>query len=192
MSMLFLASLNACGSSASTTTNPADTGLVQYSRNVSVLKALDRYSSANYATNFLWWDSSGRVAEFRESTGNVRALLFWNTKCAPCVQAAQTLQALSLEFVDSPFVALGVTTREEITGREAVPVIQQFVDSLGIQYQQILGQRELSYAYEGIESLPTIFFVSREGLNLKRLSLKLDEATLRAEIHSALRFLPPR
>jgi hypothetical protein len=185
--------LGGCGLfTAATVINPADTGGSAYSRSVSIVKTLDRYSSANYATNFLWWDSTGKTVELRDSFGNVRVLLFWNTKCGACVDAAFTLESLRKEFIDSPVVMVGVTLKEELTPREAVPEVQRVVDSLSIQYQQIVGQQEMSYAYEGVDVLPTVLFVSREGLNLKRLSGKLDQPQLRRELLTALKFSPPK
>jgi peroxiredoxin len=163
-----------------------------YHGNVSMLKSINRLSSAHYATTFWWWDSLGKQMGLSDYYGSVIVLHFWNTDCKVCLDDQTDVAQLTQSLKDSGVVALGVVLKESGSSKTLVDSVYQNVRSRGITYQQIIGNNELSYAYEGIEMLPTTVIISREGRVLATLAGRQNRSALDREIRKAMYYEAPK
>jgi hypothetical protein len=163
-----------------------------YHGNVSMLKGINRLSSAHYATTFWWWDSLGKQQSLSDFYGSVIVLHFWNTDCKVCLDDQTDVAQITRALADSGVMALGVVLKEAGPPKTLVDSVYQNVRGRGITYQQIIGNNELSYAYEGIDLLPTTVIVSREGRVLATLAGRQNKSALEREIRKAMYYEAPK
>ncbi len=160
---------------------PLDTSR-SFARSVSLLGEFDRIGTINLATSFTWWDSTGAVRQLRENYGRVMAIYFWNDSQPWSVNTVKQLQQARLAMQDSDVFYLGVLTGK---GKDSSAVwkSQRTCDSLGVDFQQVLGNNELNYAYGGINTMPTLFIVARNG----KVHQTLEGQKTRKDFESAIK-----
>jgi hypothetical protein len=169
-------------------TGPLDTSRA-FARTVSLLKQFDRVGTINLATSFMWWDSTGTVRELREHYGQVMAILFWNDTQPWSIVMENQLRKAKLALKDSNVYYVGILTGK---GRDSSAVwkAQRNIDSLGVDYQQIIGNSELNYAYGGINTMPTLFVIARNGKVHQTLEGQRAASEIEAAIRKTLSFVP--
>lgn len=196
---ILLFGLNACaifqsgseGSSDRVITSKLDTSRY-FARNVSIVRGFDRVSTMNVATSFSWWDSNGVLRELNQNFGNVLVLYFWNTSSPLSMSTSQELLAAKQALKDSDVVFVGITLKEKSFDSTTVWHVQSIADSLGMTFQHVIGNSELSYSYSGIDVLPTVVIVNRYAKIHERLlgnqkSPAIIEAVRKALIYKPLR-----
>ena len=169
-------------------TNPLDTSR-SFARSVSLLKEFDRIGTINLATSFSWWDSTGAVRQLRENYGRVMAIYFWNDTQPWSINTESQLQKAKLALKDSYVFYVGVLTGK---GKDSSAVwkAQKIIDSLGVDFQQVIGNSELNYAYGGINTMPTLFIVARNGKVHQTLEGQKTSGELEAAIRKTLSYEP--
>jgi hypothetical protein len=167
---------------------PLDTSRA-FARSVSLLKEFDRIGTINLATSFTWWDSTGKVRELRENYGRVMAILFWNDTQPWSITTEKQLQKARLALKDSDVYYIGILTGK---GRDSASVwkAQRNLDSLGVDYQQVIGNSELNYAYGGINTMPTLFLIARNGKVHQTLEGQKPSSEIEAAIRKTLAYEP--
>jgi hypothetical protein len=160
-----------------------------FARTVSLLKEFDRIGTINLATSFTWWDSSGSVRQLREHYGQVMAIYFWNDTQPWSVNTEKQLEKAKLAVQDSDVFFLGVLTGK---GRDSSAVwkAQRNIDSLGVSFQQVIGNSELNYAYGGINTMPTLFLVARNGKVHQTIEGQKTSGDIEAAIRKTLNYVP--
>lgn len=126
-----------------------------------------------------------------ENYGTVMAILFWNPSQSWSVKTATELLKAKAALHDSAVVYLGVTMGGA-RDSSAVWGTQRIADSLGIAFQQIIGNSELGYAYGGINAVPTLFMVAKTGKVYQTLEGAQSAAQIEAAIRKTLSYLPIR
>lgn len=167
---------------------PLDTSR-SFARTVSLLKEFDRIGTINLATSFNWWDSTGAVRQLRENYGRVMVIYFWNDTQPWSINTEKQLQKAKLALQDSDVFYLGVLTGK---GKDSSAVwkAQRIIDSLGVDFQQVIGNSELNYAYGGINTMPTLFLVARNGKVHQTLEGQKTSGELEAAIRKTLAYEP--
>jgi thiol-disulfide isomerase/thioredoxin len=153
---------------------------------------MDRLASTIYATNFEWWDSTGRVGQLHDYYGKTVVITFWGTWCDGCAGDMDDLAALQKTYKDSNVAFIGITLREPGTFNEVLAHVAQYCTDHGIAYQQVIGNSEFAAAYGGIYQLPTTILLTKEDRVLETLTGKQGKAKLEAEIRKTMAYEPPR
>jgi hypothetical protein len=164
---IYFAVLQSCAPTSTITTGflppnvPRDTIGPNYLHNVSQIKYWDRISSADHATNFAWWDSTGKVHEMYEFYDKVVVLNFFGTWSPPALQQLAIIDSARATG-DTNVLNIGIAMREGVTGGKAVIRLDSIARALGIKYQILIGSRDFGFTYSGIDVVPTTFVITRK------------------------------
>jgi peroxiredoxin len=161
-----------------------------FARNVSALRGFDRMTTLDLSTNFSWWDSTGTVRDLRQSHGIVTVVYFWNTSSEWSRSTAANLSVALDRLRDSSVRYIGVLHAEGKSDSAAIWRVQKVVDSLGLNFQHVIGNNEFSYAYGGINVLPTTFVIARTGRIYQTLEGQRTQQQLEEAIRKTLSYTP--
>src|SRR6266540_2038598 len=108
---------------------PASTGIdsntPKYLHNVSQIKAWERMSQANRATNFSWWDSAGNVHEMYDYYDKVVVLTFFGTWSQASVTQLASIDTV-IRSGDTNVMIIAASLREGVFNGKAVLYIDSF------------------------------------------------------------------
>jgi thiol-disulfide isomerase/thioredoxin len=125
----------------------------------------------------------GRVS-LEELRGKVVMLDFWATWCAPCAAEMPTLTKLAGEYEPSGLVFLAANRDDAGAAPELVKgFVAHRAPNLGKSVVFADDQMAASY---GLQALPTLYFIGRDGRVLESHSGYASESHLRRQIESAL------
>jgi len=110
------------------------------------------------APDFSLKDSEDKEVHLSDYLGNVVALNFWATWCAPCRIEAPWLNDLQLKNAAKGFSVIGISMDEQ-----GWPVVKPFLSKLKVNYRVLIGNRRTSHLYGGVDVLPTTFLIDRAG-----------------------------
>jgi cytochrome c biogenesis protein CcmG/thiol:disulfide interchange protein DsbE len=110
------------------------------------------------APDFTLKDDMGRAVKLSDYKGKIVLLNFWATWCGPCKLEIPWFIEFEQRYKDSGFAVLGVSMDEE--GWE---VVKPYVEKAKMNYRIVIGNDSMAQQYGGVDSLPTSFFVDREG-----------------------------
>ncbi|HEY8786811.1 MAG TPA: TlpA disulfide reductase family protein [Candidatus Limnocylindria bacterium] len=130
------------------------------------------------APDFEWMGEDGQTLRLSSYRGRVVVVNFWATWCPPCRQEMPILQRVAASEPD--VVVLEVDLMEP--GDKA----RSFLDSLGLDRLQPVfdGDGATTRRY-GVLSLPSTFFVDKDGI-IRHLELtQMNEERMRNGIHKA-------
>jgi thiol-disulfide isomerase/thioredoxin len=130
------------------------------------------------APDFEWTGTDGQTLRLSSYRGKVVVVNFWATWCAPCREELPALQRVAASEPD--VVVLEVDLMEP--GDKA----RSFLDSLGLdRLQPVLDGDGATTRRFGVLSLPSTFFVDRDGV-IRHLELtSVSEAQIRNGIKKA-------
>lgn len=121
-------------------------------------------------------DLAGKTVNLKDYRGKVVLVDFWATFCAPCVKSMPKLQKLQDQHAAKGLVVLGVATDEE-----GEKVVRPFVAKTKVTYPILIDNAAAWKAY-GVETLPALFLVDRNGQIVKRFGGGTDHKTIEAEV----------
>jgi thiol-disulfide isomerase/thioredoxin len=130
------------------------------------------------APDFEWTDLDGKTLRLSSYRGKVVVVNFWATWCLPCREEMPALQRVAASEPD--VVVLEVDLMEP--GDKA----RSFLDSLGLdRLQPVLDSDGATTRRYGVLTLPSTFFVDRDGV-IRHLELRqMTEAMIRTGIQKA-------
>lgn len=157
----------------------------KYLQNVSQIQYWDRISTADQATGFAWWDSTGATHELSEYWNKVVVLNFFGSWSAPCASQIAELQKLRSQQHDSNVVYIGVTQREALAAGKAVAYIDSLAHARAIDYQLLIGTRDFGFTYGGIDVVPTTFVINSRRKIVSTFEGEVPASALAAAIAKA-------
>jgi len=107
--------------------------------------------------DFTAFDLEGNPVKLSDHLGNIVVLNFWAIWCAPCRSEMPALETIYQEYRDRQVVILAVNVSESATD------IAAFAQQNHLTFLMLRdANRDVVKKY-GIRSLPTTFFIDREG-----------------------------
>ena len=130
------------------------------------------------APDFEWTDVDGKTLRLSTYRGKVVVVNFWATWCLPCREEMPALQRVAASEPD--IVVL------EVDLMEPRDKARSFLDSLGLdRLQPVLDSDGATTRRFGVLTLPSTFFVGKDGV-IRHLELRqMTEAMIRTGIQKA-------
>ena len=122
----------------------------------------------------------GETLRLSELEGKVVVLNFWASWCPPCRWEMPFFETMWNEYRDRGVVFVGVAMADTLEDAHG------FAQEAGVTYPIGLDQtNEIVRAYE-VRSLPTTFFIDKEGQIQRRLTSAANEALLKVFLRGQL------
>ncbi|RMG58626.1 MAG: TlpA family protein disulfide reductase [Deltaproteobacteria bacterium] len=123
----------------------------------------------------------GKTISLEDFKGKAVVLNFFATWCPPCRAETPSFVSVYNRYRDKGLVVVGISMDND--PEEALP---PFIKEFSIPYPVAIGTRQVAQEYGGVQSIPTTFFIDREG-NLKNYHLGLlSEAALERRVKELL------
>jgi thiol-disulfide isomerase/thioredoxin len=140
------------------------------------------------APDFTMEKLGGGAVSLQALRGKVVMLDFWATWCPPCRAEMPALTTLAQQYEDRGLVFLAANQDDSDTQRTEVAA---FLKKLPALEKSVLLDHDGEVATRyGVEVLPTMFFIGRDGRILGSFSSYAPEAVLRQRIERALAEFP--
>lgn len=124
--------------------------------------------------------ANGKSISFFSLTGKKPVVLnFWASWCPPCKQEMPGFEAMYKKYSDKvEFVMVNMTDGARETKKKASSFIKKQGYTFPVYYDT---EQEAAYNYQA-ESLPTTYFINRDGEIVSGARGAMEESTLEAEI----------
>ena len=121
------------------------------------------------APNFTLEDLSGKKVSLADHRGRFVLIDFWATWCPPCLRSIPELVELHKKYKDKGLVVLGISLDDP--GQVDNNLLAAFKEKNRIDYVILRGGEKVVRDYSGPQgmSIPTMFFVDREGKIVEKL-----------------------
>ena len=119
--------------------------------------------SGNQAPNFSLQEITGETVSLEQYRGQIVLLDFWATWCPPCRESIPELVALQGKYREKGLIVLGISMDDP--NKTSNSDLAAFKNRFKINYQILRATSEVLRAYfgQGSISIPTMFFINREG-----------------------------
>jgi len=121
-------------------------------------------SSVSQVPNFpdFTWEVEGKKVSFKEFTkGKVVFLNVWGTWCGPCRREIPDIIEIAKDLKDKDFVIIGIASERQVsTAKEKV---SNYVKKAGINYINLLDNKQELASLLRIEVVPTTFMIGKDG-----------------------------
>jgi peroxiredoxin len=125
----------------------------------------------------------GQSVTLSDLRGQVVLVNFWATWCPPCRAEMPAFERAYQDYADQGFTIVAVNA----TQQDSLPDITAFVDEFGLSFPIALDNDGTIYRLYQIRSLPTSFFVDRDGvISEVVIGGPMAEALIRARIEEML------
>ena len=98
---------------------------------------------------------------------------FWATWCGPCRASMPHLSAMQTRYGKEGLTVIGLSVDEQGPSR-----VKKFASDLGVKFTLAMANDEVLDAYGPIRSIPTTFFISRDGQIVRRVVGYIDGDTM--------------
>ncbi|MFB0519476.1 MAG: peroxiredoxin family protein [Acidobacteriota bacterium] len=115
-------------------------------------------SSSSPAPDFALPDLEGKTVKLSDFKGKVIIIDFWATWCPPCVKEIPHFIELYEQYKENGFQMIGIAIQSG-----SATNVKQFVEEHGINYPILMGNKEITREYGGINAIPTTFVIDRQG-----------------------------
>ena len=116
----------------------------------------------------------GKTVRLSDLKGTPVVLDFWATWCRPCRAAMPHLDAVQKRFGGGRLVVIGLSVDEEDGDHD----VKRFARDLGVSFRLGMANERVLDLYGPIRSLPTTFFINRQGEVVRRVRGYIDPETL--------------
>lgn len=151
--------LGVCTVTFMSTSTPA-TGSVLYKGKISFISDVKSSNDASVAPVFSWYDENGKAVSLKDYRGKIVFLNFWGTWCGPCRHELPDIVALEKQYKDK-VVFLGIALERD--NNNVLDRLQSFTQQNHMEYEILVGSRDVANAYGGISGIPTTFIIDKKG-----------------------------
>jgi peroxiredoxin len=123
----------------------------------------------------------GRRVKLSDFRGQAVLLNFWATWCPPCKIEMPWFVDIQKEYGKDGLVVLGVAMDDTESAK-----IAAFASEMGVNYQVLLGTDQVSDDYGDVRSLPTTFYIDRNGNIVSKAVGLLGRQEIENDVKKAL------
>lgn len=134
------------------------------------------YSDFPTAFDFELKSIDGKLVKLSNYIGKIILLDFWATWCKPCQKSIPDLIEIQKQFEDVQVI--GITLDEN-----PLKVVPPFVKEKKINYPILIGDEKVNEAYGGINAIPTLFLIDKQGRIINKYIGLVDKEILIREIN---------
>ncbi len=138
------------------------------------------------APEFALQTLDGKTLKLADLRGKAVLLNFWATWCPPCKEEIPWFIELQKQYGPQGLQIVGVAMDD--AGHDA---IAKFAADMKIDYPVLLGTEQVADQYGGVESLPTTFYIGRDGKIVARVFGLVSHKDIEDNIRAALAQGPP-
>lgn len=136
------------------------------------------------APDFTLMTPQGEPITLADLRGHAVLINLWATWCPPCRQEMPTIQKVYDEYRDEGFTVLAVN----VSAQDDALAIMPFVEKYNLTFPILLDETGIVGRTYGLRSLPTSYFVGRDGtIHEIVIGGPMPEALLRARVEELLR-----
>jgi peroxiredoxin len=126
-------------------------------------------AGAGVAPDFSLQDTAGRTVSLTDLRGRYVIIDFWASWCPPCLKSIPELAELHRKYRENGIAVIGISVDDP--GKLDDRALAKFKEQHRIDYTIVRGNNQVirDYSGSGGMSLPTMFFVDREGRIVEKL-----------------------
>jgi thiol-disulfide isomerase/thioredoxin len=134
------------------------------------------------APNFSLSTQTGKVIELAKLKGKVVLVNFWATWCPPCRAEIPDFIEVYNTYKSKGFEIIGIALDEEGWSK-----VRPFMEKEKMNYPVVLGSRNITQAYGGIDGIPTTFIVDKDGYIVEQQVGMLTKSALEKALKKYLK-----
>lgn len=163
----------------------SNTETVSYDTKVGEIKTVAK-AEKNKAVDFTFM-KDGKEVSFKEYTkGKIVFLNFWGTWCPPCRAEIPGIIEIANELKDKDFIVIGVAL-ERGSVADNLKKVYDYAKDKGLNYYNVLGNKDLIQAYGGIPYVPTTFIIDKDGNIAEKIDGGREKADFMASINKVIK-----
>jgi thiol-disulfide isomerase/thioredoxin len=145
------------------------------------------------APAFILDDLAGKKVSLADYKGKAVLVNFWATWCGPCKIETPWLIELRNKYASQGFEVIGISTEgDDLADNDREgwakdkAAIGDFVKQMHMPYPVLINGDSLSKAYDGLDAMPTSFFIDRSGNIVGARQGLTSEEDIESNIRKAL------
>ena len=123
----------------------------------------------------------GQSLSLADYKGKAVLLNFWGTWCGPCKLELPWLMELQKKYAARGFTVVGVAENEDSTKD-----VSDFAAKMKVNYPLVMGDDTMNKAYKCCDSVPTSYYIGRDGKVLTQVNGLISESDMEADIQKIL------
>jgi thiol-disulfide isomerase/thioredoxin len=140
----------------------------------------------SYEFDFTLPSIEGETVSKADFAGKVLVVDIWGTWCPPCRKEVPHFVELQEELGDQGLQIVGINYEGTDTPAEAIEAIEQFKETIPVNYPLLLGSEEVRAQVPDFQGYPTTLFIDRTGKVRTTLVGLRPKAELKAIIESLM------